>query len=66
VGPAPLAGHRLVLLRNRRTTAEGVQPQTRITEGMTEYRCNGRVGHGMSKYLDQIIDGQPRGRTAGC
>ena len=44
---------------------EGVELQTRITEGMTEYRCNGRVGYGMSEYLDQIVDGQPSGRTAG-
>ena len=55
----------LIPLRNRRTTPEGVELQTRITEGMTEYRCNGRVGYGMSEYLDQIVDGQPSGRTAG-
>lgn len=27
---------------------------THIGEGMAEYRCNGRVGLGISAYLDQI------------
>jgi hypothetical protein len=36
-------------LRNRR----GGQ-QTHIGEGMTEYRCAGRVGTGISEYLDQL------------
>ena len=27
---------------------------THIGEGMTEYRCEGRVGLGISEYLDQI------------
>jgi hypothetical protein len=26
---------------------------------MTEYRCNGMVGYGLSEYLDQIVDGKP-------
>jgi hypothetical protein len=26
---------------------------------MTEYRCNGKVGYGLSEYLDQIVDGKP-------
>ena len=39
--------------------------QTRITEGMTEYRCGDLVGYGLSEYLDQIIDGQPNGKVAG-
>jgi hypothetical protein len=55
----------LIPLRNRRTKPDSTELQTRITEGMTEYRCDGRVGYGMSEYLDQIIDGQPSGRTAG-
>ena len=55
----------LIPLRNRRTTAEGVELQTRITEGMTEYRCGDLVGYGLSEYLDQIIDGQPNGKAAG-
>lgn len=55
----------LIPLRNRRTSPDGSQLQTRITEGMTEFRCDGHLGYGMSEYLDQIIDGQPSGRTAG-
>jgi hypothetical protein len=26
---------------------------------MTEYRCNGKVGYGLSEFLDQVIDGVP-------
>ncbi len=51
----------LIPLRNRRTTPEGRELNTRITEGMTEYRCNGKVGYGLSEYLDQIVDGKPTG-----
>jgi hypothetical protein len=51
----------LIPLRNRRTTPEGEVLHTRITEGMTEYRCDGKVGFGMSEYLDQIVDGRPVG-----
>lgn len=51
----------LIPLRNRRTTADGTELVTRITEGMTEYRCNGQVGYGLSEYLDQIKDGRPTG-----
>jgi hypothetical protein len=29
---------------------------------MTEYRCDGRVGYGLSEYLDQIVDGRPSGK----
>lgn len=36
-------------LRNRRAGMV-----THIGEGMTEYRCDGRVGLGISEYLDQI------------
>ena len=49
----------LIPLRNRRTALDGSELNTRITEGMTEYRCNGMVGYGMSEYLDQIVDGIP-------
>ncbi|MCA6271423.1 MAG: hypothetical protein IM661_02725, partial [Phenylobacterium sp.] len=49
----------------RRTTPDGAELQTRITEGMTEYRCGDLVGYGLSEYLDQIIDGQPNGKAAG-
>ncbi|MBV1931725.1 MAG: hypothetical protein KUG71_08400 [Porticoccaceae bacterium] len=51
----------LIPLRNRRTLEDGTELMTRITEGMTEYRCNGMVGYGLSEYLDQIIDGKPNG-----
>ena len=35
---------------------------TRISEGLTEWTLDdGRVGYGLSEYLDQIIDGQPVG-----
>lgn len=55
----------LIPLRNRRTTPDGAELTTRITEAMTEYHCDGKVGYGMSEYLDQIIDGRPMGRLAG-
>ncbi len=55
----------LIPLRNRRKTPEGEELQTRITEGMTEYRCGDLVGYGLSEYLDQIVDGKPNGRAAG-
>lgn len=51
----------LVPLRNRRTDPDGQPMLTRISEGLTEWRCEGRVGHGLSEYLDQIIDGRPVG-----
>ncbi len=49
----------LIPLRNRRTAPDGSMLSTRITEGMTEYRCNGKVGYGLSEFLDQVIDGVP-------
>jgi hypothetical protein len=49
----------LIPLRNRRTTPAGEELHTRITEGMTEFRCDGKVGYGMSEYLDQIVGGKP-------
>ena len=49
----------LIPLRNRRKTLDGEEMLTRITEGMTEYTCNGQVGYGLSEYLDQIVDGKP-------
>jgi hypothetical protein len=51
----------LIPLRNRRTTPEGEQLVTRISEGMTEWSCNGRTGYGLSEYLDQMVDGAPVG-----
>lgn len=52
----------LIPLRNRRVTDDGRELVTRITEAMTEYRCNGHVGYGLSEYLDQIEDGVPVGQ----
>ena len=47
----------LIPLRNRRNGLV-----TRISEGMTEWTLSdGRVGYGLSEYLDQIIDGAPVG-----
>ena len=47
----------LIPLRNRREDM-----MTRISEGMTEWTLeDGRVGYGLSEYLDQIIDGKPVG-----
>jgi hypothetical protein len=47
----------LIPLRNRR---EGLV--TRISEGLTEWTTDdGRVGYGLSEYLDQIVDGHPVG-----
>ena len=51
----------LIPLRNRRKTPDGKELNTRITEGMTEYKCNGLTGYGLSEYLDQIVDGKPTG-----
>ena len=46
----------LIPLRNRRGDM-----MTRITEGMTRWRCDDKEGAGLSEYLDQIIDGKPVG-----
>jgi hypothetical protein len=47
----------LVPLRNRRD-----DKITRISEGMTRWTmADGRVGYGLSEYLDQMIDGHPVG-----
>jgi hypothetical protein len=54
----------MIPLRNRRKRDDGSALVTRITEGVTEYRCDGKVGYGLSEYLDQIVDGQPVGLTA--
>jgi hypothetical protein len=49
----------LIPLRNRRKIGLHQELHTRITEGMTEYSCEGKIGYGMSEYLDQIIEGKP-------
>jgi hypothetical protein len=52
----------LIPLRNRRKDPDGNLLVTRISEGMTEWRLeDGRVGYGLSEYLDQIVDGAPVG-----
>ena len=53
----------LIPLRNRRRSPDGEMLMTRITEGMTEFRCDGQVGYGLSEYLDQIVDGEPVGKS---
>ena len=54
----------LIPLRNRRKSPDGGLLVTRISEGMTEWRCGDRVGYGLSEYLDQIVDGRPVGVDA--
>jgi hypothetical protein len=56
----------LIPLRNRRQDPDGNWLMTRISEGMTKWTIEsgeyaGKVGYGLSEYLDQIIDGQPVG-----
>ena len=51
----------LIPLRNRRQSPDGEKLMTRITEGMTEFTCNGQKALGMAEYLDQIVDGRPIG-----
>ena len=52
----------LIPLRNRRLDPDGNMLVTRISEGMTEWTLDdGRIGYGLSEYLDQIIDGRPVG-----
>ncbi len=53
----------LIPLRNRRQSPDGTVLNTRITEAMTEYFCEGMRGIGMSEYLDQIIDDVPVGKA---
>ena len=48
----------LIPLRNRRE-----EMITRISEGLTRWTLDdGRVGYGLSEYLDQMVDGKPVGR----
>ena len=60
----------LIPLRNRRRDPDADSDGddeapwlvTRISEGMTRWTmADGRVGYGLSEYLDQIVDGQPVG-----
>ncbi|MHB8328180.1 MAG: DUF7064 domain-containing protein, partial [Acidimicrobiales bacterium] len=53
---------RLIPLRNRRRESAGAELVTRISEGLTRWTLDdGRVGYGLSEYLDQIVDGAPVG-----
>jgi hypothetical protein len=65
-GPRRWAVHgtvlRLIPLRNRRTDPDGNELLTRIGEGLTRWTLDdGRVGFGLSEYLDQIVAGAPVG-----
>ncbi|HTS15437.1 MAG TPA: hypothetical protein VMH24_07200 [Candidatus Sulfotelmatobacter sp.] len=52
----------MIPLRNRRRAPDGTVLHTRISEGLTEWTLDdGRVGYGLSEYLDQIVDGRPVG-----
>ncbi len=52
----------LIPLRNRRQDHDGAELVTRISEGLTKWTLeDGRVGYGLSEYLDQIVDGRPVG-----
>jgi len=52
----------LIPLRNRRHDPDGNELVTRISEGLTQWTLeDGRVGYGLSEYLDQIIEGSPVG-----
>jgi hypothetical protein len=52
----------LVPLRNRRKGPDGNEMVTRISEGLTRWTLDdGRIGYGLSEYLDQIVEGSPVG-----
>jgi len=51
----------LIPLRNRRQTDSGEWRNTRITEAMSRFECDGATGYGMAEYLDQMVDGKPVG-----
>jgi hypothetical protein len=52
----------LIPLRNRRVDPSGTELVTRISEGLTRWTLDdGRVGYGLSEYLDQMVDGSPVG-----
>jgi hypothetical protein len=56
-----LEGVVLSLLPLRHKSLPGSDPRTftRITEAMTEYRCEGRTVLGMSEFCDLVTDGHP-------
>ena len=50
----------LVPLRNRRSEG-GLQFESRIAEGFTHWRWDGRQGTGMTEYIEVLENGQPVG-----
>lgn len=52
----------LIPLRNRRQKDDGEWMKTRIIEGFTQVQCNGKIGYGMTEYLDQMVNGRPVGK----
>jgi len=52
----------LIPLRNRRRDPDDNELVTRISEGLTQWTLDdGRIGYGLSEYLDQIVEGSPVG-----
>lgn len=49
----------IVPLRHRRTLPSGEETNSRITEGMTLFQCDGRSAVGMVEYLDLMDNGKP-------
>ena len=54
--PLEVSGRVLSLVPCRNRRAGWV---TRVSEGMTEWRLDDRVGYGMSEYLDHLQKGEP-------
>jgi hypothetical protein len=50
----------MVPLRNRRDTPAG-PVASRVAEGFTEFHWDGRVGYGMTEYIERVEDGRPVG-----
>jgi hypothetical protein len=50
----------MVPLRNRRQ-AGGETLVSRVAEGFTEFTWGGRVGYGMTEYIERLVDGVPVG-----
>lgn len=49
----------LIPLRHKPAAGADPASYTRITEAMTEYRCDGRTALGMSEFCDVVTDGMP-------
>jgi len=48
---------KLAPLRNRRKTDEGILV-SRVAEGFTRFTWGDQVGHGMTEYIERIVDGE--------